>query len=412
MRGILALLSTVLGLLLLPSAALAVAPPNDDFEDRQVLAGPLSIAETGNNLEATSEAEEPKPKLWEFGATGHTVWYEWEATVSGFVTVDTCGSFINAVLGVYTGSAVNALTEVAGDFASGGPECPGFDGEVTTFKAVSGVTYEILVDGTQSFPGSGDQGTFHLEIDQTPVPANDDFADAEPLTGDWFSPTVWSAGAEGFTWNATKEGGEPAHAGDPGGASVWYSWDPPFSGIFSAQACGRFEKTLLGIYTGGSVGALTQVAADGHSCSRTQFTATAGTTYRIAVDGRYDSASGSPRMGAISVGVVWEGPPAPIEPEREPPIVELPEAETSISKKIVRPRRRSVTLIFGSSAPRPGFLCTLDKREPTRCKSPKTYRHLRPGRHVFKVASMGTGQGWDFSPAEVRFRIPKPKHRS
>jgi len=411
MRGVLVWISAVLGLLLLPAAALAVAPPNDDFEDRQVLSGALPIAETGTNLEATKEAEEPTPKLHEFGATGHTVWYQWEATVNGFVTVNTCGSFINPVLGVYTGTALNALTEVAGDFASSGPECPAFDGEKVTFEAVSGVTYEILVDGTLSFPESGDQGGFKLEIEETPVPANDDFADAEALTGDWYSQDVWSAGVEGFTWNASKESGEPAHAGDPGGASVWYSFDPPFSGDFIAQACGRFEKSLLGIYTGSSVGALTQVAADGRSCSFAQFTATAGTTYRIAVDGRFDSGSGSPLMGAISLGVFWQRPPF-VEPERERPIIELPEAQTQITKKVIRLKDRSVTFYFGSSAESPGFLCTLDKREPTRCRPPRTYRHLKPGRHVFRVASMGRNQGWDISPAVIKFRIPKPKpHR-
>ncbi|MFL5833263.1 MAG: hypothetical protein ACJ76B_04700 [Solirubrobacterales bacterium] len=406
MRGILACLSAVLGLLLLPAAAMAVPPGNDDFENGQVLSGTLPIAETGTNLEATKEPEEPS--LGYITAT-HSVWYEWEATVSGFVTVNTCGSLINPIIGVYTGSAVNALTQVAGAFATRGPECPGFDGEAVTFKATSGTTYEILVDGVAAFWG-GDQGSFNLEILQTPVPANDDFADAEVLNGDWFSPDVWTAGTEGFTWNATKEPGEPAHAGDPGGASVWYSFDPPFSGVFIAQACGRFEKSVLGVYTGSSVGALTEVAADGRSCSFTLFTAAAGTTYRIAVDGRFDSGSGSPLMGAISVGVLWQRPPF-VEPEREKPIAELSEAQTQITKKVVRLRDRSVTFYFGSSAETPGFSCTLDKRESTRCRPPRTYRHLKPGRHVFRVASVGRNQGWDFTPAEIKFRIPKPKPR-
>lgn len=406
MRGVLALLSVALGLLLLPAAAVAVPPDNDNFEDGQVLSGTLPIAETGTNLEATKEPEEPT--LGYITAT-HSVWYEWEATVNGFVTVNTCGSLINPIIGVYTGGAVNALTQVAGDFATQGPECPGFDGEAVTFKATSGTTYEILVDGVAAFWG-GDQGLFNLEILQTPVPANDDFADAEVLTGGWFSQDVWTSGAEGFTWNATKEPGEPAHSGDPGGASVWYSFDPPFSGDFTAQACGRFEKSVLGVYTGSSVDALTQVAADGHSCSLTQFTAAVGTTYRIAVDGRFDSGLGSPLMGAISIGVLWQRPPF-VEPERERPIAELSEAQTQIIKKVVRLRDRSVTFYFGSSAESPGFMCTLDKRESTRCRPPRTYRHLKPGWHVFRVASTGRNQGWDFSPAVVKFRIPKPKPR-
>jgi hypothetical protein len=405
-RGAGAWIWVTAAMLVMPAAA-AAAPANDDFEDRQVLSGSLPIVETGTNLEATKEPEEP---VLDFARFGHSVWYEWEATVSGFVTVNTCGSFINPVLGVYSGSALNTLTEVAGNFASMGPECPGFDGEAVTFKAVSGVTYEILVDGIVVFGGGGDQGPFDLEIAETPVPTNDDFADAEVLTGDWFSQDVWSAGSEGFTWNATKESGEPAHVGDPGGASVWYVWNPPFSGDFIVQACGRFEKTLLGIYTGDSVSALTQVAADGRSCSFTQFTASAGTTYRIAVDGRFDSGSGSALMGAISIGVVWQRPPF-AEPEREPPIVELPEAETVLRKKVIRPRRRSASFYFGSNGTGVMFNCVLDRRGPERCRSPKTYAHLKPGRHTFQVYSSHSGASWDQTPVVVKFRIPKPKQR-
>jgi hypothetical protein len=411
MRGVLAGISAFFGLLLLPAAAMAAPPLNDYFEDRQVLTGTLPIAETGTNLEATKEPEEPT--LGYVTAT-HSVWYEWEATVSGFVTVNTCGSFINPIIGVYTGSAVNGLTQVAGDFATQGPECPGYDGEAVTFKATSGTTYEILVDGVVFFSG-GDQGPFNLEILQTPVPANDDFDDAEILTGDWFSQDVWSARAEGFNWNATKEPGEPAHVGNPGGASVWYSWEAPFSGRFIAQACGRFEKSLLAVYTGSSVTALTPVTADDRSCSFVIFDAVEGITYHLAVDGKLDSGSGEALMGAISLGVVWERPspagPSPTEPEGEAPIVELRGAETQITKKAIRLKDRSVTFYFGSSAESPGFMCTLDKRESTGCRPPKTYRHLKPGQHVFRVASMGRNQGWDISPAVVKFRIPKPKPR-
>jgi len=406
-RGLGAWIWVAVAMLVVPAAA-AAAPANDDFEDRQVLSGSLPIAETGSNLEASPEPEEP---VLDVARTGHSVWYEWEATVSGFVTVNTCGSSINPVLGVYTGSAVNGLTEVAGNFASKGPECPGFDGEAVTFEAVSGVTYELLVDGILLFwGGGGDQGPFNLEIVETPAPANDDFAAAEVLAGDWFSDRVWSAHAEGFTWNATKETGEPAHAGDPGGASVWYSWDPPFSGVFLASACGRFENSLLAIYTGNSVDALTQVAADGRSCSLALFTANAGTTYRIAVDGRFDSGSGSPLMGAISVGVSWERPPF-VEPEREPPIVERPEAETVFWKKVISPRKRTATFYFGSNGPGATFNCVLDRRGPERCRSPKTYAHLKPGRHTFQVYSLHRGASWDQTPVAVKFRIPKPKHR-
>ncbi len=47
------------------------------------------------------------------------------------------------------------------------------------------------------------------------APANDDFANAEVLTGTTDS-------ASGTNVDATKETGEPDHDGNTGGASVWY----------------------------------------------------------------------------------------------------------------------------------------------------------------------------------------------
>jgi hypothetical protein len=410
-RGATAWVSAVLMLLGPPAAASAAAPANDAFADREVLIGSLPITESSSNLEATAEAEEPAPEQHRFGVTGHTVWYEWEATADGLVTVDTCGSAIRAVLGVYTGSAVEALDEVAGDFASAGPNCSGSKGEAVTFRAVSGVSYMIQVDAVlEIFGGGTGQGSFELEIAATPVPANDDFADAEVLAGEMLGP-VYAAGGEGFTWNATKEPGEPQHAGNPGGASVWYSWDPPFSGVFTAQACGNFGKSLLAVYTGSSVSGLTPVAADDHSCSRAQFSASAGTTYRVAVDGQLDSGTGSALMGVISVNIVWE-PSPPVEPIRESPFVELPGVETAIRKKVIRPKLRGVTFVFSSSEADSRFLCTLDKRPTTGCRSPRTYKNLSPGRHVFEVAAEGRLKGWDVSPATASFAIPRPKRKA
>ncbi len=56
------------------------------------------------------------------------------------------------------------------------------------------------------------------------APANDDFAAAK-LIG---SAAVGFATA--LTLEATKQPGEPNHAGDAGGHSVWFSWTAPADG--------------------------------------------------------------------------------------------------------------------------------------------------------------------------------------
>lgn len=51
------------------------------------------------------------------------------------------------------------------------------------------------------------------------------------------------------------------------------------------------------------------------------------------------------------------------------------------------------------------FVCSLDRRPPRPCKSPKRYRHLRRGRHVFTVAATDDVGNVDDTPARDVFRI-------
>ena len=116
----------------------------------------------------------------------------------------------------------------------------------------------------------------------TSGPANDQFAGALVLSGS-------AAIVIGQNVTATKETGEPAHAGDPGGRSVWYRWTAPSSGTWAFDTAGSSFDTTLGVYTGSAVNALTLIGSDDDAredrSSRVTFTAVAGTAYRIAVDG-------------------------------------------------------------------------------------------------------------------------------
>jgi hypothetical protein len=122
-----------------------------------------------------------------------------------------------------------------------------------------------------------------LESGLVVAPENDHFADATPLTG-------VSDSVGGTTVGASTEPGEPAHAGQSGGSSVWYRWDAPATGSVRIRTAGSSFDTLLAVYTGGAVDALTPVAANddvggGVPTSEATFGAEAGTTYRVAVDG-------------------------------------------------------------------------------------------------------------------------------
>jgi hypothetical protein len=114
------------------------------------------------------------------------------------------------------------------------------------------------------------------------APSNDAFSAAEVLSGR-------ETGASGTNDQATKEAGEPNHAGEPGGASIWYAWTAPAAGRTTVSTCASESvDTVLAVYTGASVNALSVVDANDNACGRqstVSFTAVAGTTYRIAIDG-------------------------------------------------------------------------------------------------------------------------------
>jgi hypothetical protein len=127
------------------------------------------------------------------------------------------------------------------------------------------------------------------------APANDRFINRIVLTGTNITTTGSNVGA-------SKESGEPNHAGNVGGKSIWWSWTAPTNGEVIITTDGSTNingavDTLLGVYTGGSVSALSLVATnDDHGVfvtSKVRFQTIKGTNYQIAVDGYNDGMPGS-----------------------------------------------------------------------------------------------------------------------
>src|SRR6185295_13092698 len=65
-------------------------------------------------------------------------------------------------------------------------------------------------------------------------PVNDNLTDATLLTGP-------SGAVLGSNVGATKEPGEPNHAGAFGGASIWYSWTAPADGTVIFDTAGSID---------------------------------------------------------------------------------------------------------------------------------------------------------------------------
>ena len=245
------------------------APLNDNFVDSLPVNGSATTV-TGTNVNATKEPGEPNHAG---NPGGKSVWWSWTAPFSGSVSLNTFGSTFSTLLAAYTGDAVSALTPIASGFSS------------VSFNVVEGTTYRIAIDGS-NFGSGASTGTVTLNLLLVEPPANDNFADRATLTGA-------SATVTGTNVGATKETGEPNHAGVPGGRSVWWTWTAPSSGPVAINTFGSTFDTLLAVYTGDGVSTLTPVAANDNfssSQSRVIFQALAGTTYQIAVDGYFGSA--------------------------------------------------------------------------------------------------------------------------
>jgi hypothetical protein len=267
---------------------LAAEPANDAFSAAEAVGSTLPVGTTGSNVEASKEVGEPDHAG---SSAGHSVWYSWQAPSTAVVTVDTCGSDFDTVVGVYTGSAVGSLSEVASDVFGGGPNCATSGKAEAAFKAIEGVSYRIAVDG------------YEEEFEEEEFEA-----DPETLTGS-------SVFAEAGNWGATREPNEPSHAGNVGGASTWYSWTAPQSGPVLAFACGTFEA-LFAVYAGGSLATLAPVSSTQvprGRCEEFEFTVSAGVTYRVAVDGAFSPALDSARMG-LYFFEFWIPPPPPTPP--------------------------------------------------------------------------------------------------
>jgi hypothetical protein len=231
---------------------------------------------------------------------GASLWFSWRAPESGRFTVDLCHSDIDTVLGIYTGASVDGLTEVASNDDSCGKQSR------IEFNAVEGTVYRFGMDGKRQPDGQADQGVIRYAI--AGPPGNDDFAEAWPR--DPVPGSQW-LGTDGSNVRANKEPGEPDHAGDPGGASVWYSWTAPFDGRFAADTCSANFDTVIGVYAGSSLESLTEVGGNDDWCgkqSRAKFDATKGTTYRIAVDGSTNGGTEPAAEGSFRIDMEYAPP--------------------------------------------------------------------------------------------------------
>jgi len=181
------------------------------------------------------------------------------------VVVDTSGSTFSTVLAVYQGMNLSSLLPVAANCWWGH--------SAVSFSTVAGTQYQIAVDGYH-----GQAGIVTLNLAAVTVPPNDAFASATVLNG-------VSIVIDASNRHATREAGEPTHAGVLGRASVWWKWTAPADGTveFNGLTSHAGDSLVASLYTGEAVTNLNSIGGRGFR-SLLEARVPAGQTVHLAVD--------------------------------------------------------------------------------------------------------------------------------
>lgn len=260
-------IALALGAFVMPSAAVAAPPGNDDFANATVIdPSSLPYSASVDNTEATTETGEPLQCV--SPPPDKTVWYSFTPNADMVLRADTAGSDFSSFLEVFqsTGPGFGGLS---------GLQCQ-FFGSPVIFSASAGTTYYFQA---AAFPFSGG-GNLQFHLQEIPPPPNDDFADATVVPSVPYSNTVDTTGAD-------TQSGEPLPSCGFGSltGSVWYSFTPSVSGSVSARASGNLT-TVLAAYTGSGLGSLNEVRCRNFGGLLTMHV-DAGTTYFFQVGGMF-----------------------------------------------------------------------------------------------------------------------------
>ncbi len=272
----------------------------------------FTLTMDGRNAETDDNDNDGLPDHWEYVCFGHMS-YNAEADSDG----DTRSNLEEYQQSTNPGDAssyhARVLTSAARGTIMRTPDLPSYElGSTVTLTPVPSPGYSFI-GWSGSVTSSANPLVLtidgHKNLVATFKLAGDDFVTALPLAGG-------SASVVRTNLGFTKESGEPFHAGNPGGKSIWWRWVAPASGDFTLSTAGTPFNTLMAVYTGTTVSSLTHIASDNNSLgdtnrSNVKLKASQGTTYYIAVDG-YNGASGRIQLslaGSVSIPDTILGPP-------------------------------------------------------------------------------------------------------
>ena len=279
----------------LPELTLGWGPASRPDNDAYALASGIEGASgtvVGSNQGATTEPAEfmgnssPTSPSNRHGWAG-SVWFRWTAPSTGDVRF-----------------SVNRLTLVvaafAGDDLSATRMVSGIPAREVVFPATEGAEYRIGV-ATGSAWWTGSEFKLSWEPGERQSAGNDDFEDAEPVSG--------NSAARRVAFNAmTVEPGEPVASGV---RTAWWRWQPSEEGRYTwlARRPGGFRSDdaplQMAVFSGDAVVDLETVAMDERAATHhltLAFDAQADTAYHVSLGLPRDAAQVPLRSSFIEMG--------------------------------------------------------------------------------------------------------------
>jgi hypothetical protein len=223
---------------LMPLAATA-AQMSDHFNERPQIFGFSEILNADTSFASLEQGETPAMH----GSTqGGTVWAEWIAPASGWMTIDTKGTaFKSAVLAIYTGESLGELKTVARARSSSSTSPTS-----ASFPVTSGTAYQIVLDSAYFSSQGRGLGQVNIKLVQGAIPST--------ATGtDRFSERPQMGGNITFgvanNTAATLDPFQPRITG-PSGRDVWWQWTAPATGRVTIDTLQSDFDTVLTVFSG------------------------------------------------------------------------------------------------------------------------------------------------------------------
>lgn len=174
------------------------------------------------------------------------------------------------------------------------------------------------------------------------APSNDAFANATVLT-------AYEGTANANSTLAGVQSGEPAHAGQGPFKSVWWRFVAPGNGYFRADTHGTAWDTVMGVYTGAQVNALTPIASCDDDAywpdSSISIYMRAGVTYAVAVAGCYSTEFGDVILHWVYVPAAGATHYVSRTGKHTPPFLSWREAATNIAAAIASAESGQIVLV-------------------------------------------------------------------